>query len=184
MVIVRMELLGNGSDLSSTDDGNNTEDHYDHWTLAEELNGPAISFFITLQLVLALPSNLFIILHSLCHWKSSLKKSAVVLLFSLALSNLLMAVLYMPFAGVASGAGEWIIGRTDYTREVLCNIHGFVFEYSATLTGHVLVLISVDRFLFIVKAPDYHKIMTYKVTVFIIAIIGVRMSIHKISCYT
>ena len=153
----------------------NESEYYSDWTLAEELNGPAISFFIALQFVLALPSNLFIVVHTVRDWKSNLKKSAVVLLCSLALSNLLMTILYMPFAIVASGAGEWIYGRTDHTRNALCNIHGFVFEYFATITGHMLVVISVDRFLFIVKASSYHKIMTFKVTLSVVASIWVRV---------
>ena len=37
------------------------------WKLSGNINGPAIAFFVTLQLLLALPSNLFIVVHSLSH---------------------------------------------------------------------------------------------------------------------
>lgn len=149
-----------------------------NWTLDASLSGPAISFFIALLFFLALPTNLFIIGHALYHRKTSLKKSAIILLFSLAVTNLLMTIFYMPFAIIASAAEEWIFGDTDNTRNILCQMHGFVFEYSSTMTGHILVVISIDRFLFIVRSMDYHKIMTWKVTCVIIAVIAVSYYIQ------
>jgi len=152
---------------------NGTESVVNNWTLASSISGPAISFFVALLFFLALPTNLFIIGHALYHRKTSLKKSAIILLFSLALSNLFMTIFYMPFAIIAAGVEEWIFGGCDATRSVLCQMHGFVFEYSSTLTGHILVIISIDRFLFIVRSMDYHNIMTWKVTCAILTVIGV-----------
>ena len=154
---------------------NVTTIEYNRWILNEYLSGPVIAFFVTLQLVLALPSNLFIILHSLSHRKL-FNKSAIILLFSLSISNLLVTLFYMPFAIVASGAEEWILGGSDYSRNTLCQIHGFVYEYSVTVTGHILVIISIDRFLYIVRATHHTKIMSWKVTLGIMA--AVWVSVH------
>ena len=154
----------------------NTTSLYYYWNLDDNLNGPAIAFIVFLQLVLALPSNLFIVVHSICDKKENLKKSAIILLFSLALSNLAMALFYMPFVIVALGAEEWIFGGSDYTRDILCQINGFIYEYLVIVTGHILVMISIDRFLYIVKADYYHKIMTWKVTAGIMAAVWVSVT--------
>ena len=146
------------------------------WKLSGNINGPAIAFFVTLQLLLALPSNLFIVVHSLSHRKR-FKQSAIILLFSLALSNLLMTLFYMPFVIVASGAQEWILGDSNYSRNILCQINGFTYEYSVIVTSHILVIISFDRFLFIVKAMGNRQIMTWKVTLAIMA--AVWVSVHQ-----
>ena len=84
-----------------------------------------------------------------------------------------MTLLYMPFTIVASSAGEWIFGTTDYTRDILCQIHGFVLAYSVIVSGQTLAVISVDRFLYIVKSNVYFKIMTWKAGFALMAIIWV-----------
>ena len=66
----------------------------------------------------------------------------------------------MPFVFVSPGAEEWIIARL-HTRDILCQMNG---KYSFTVSGLILVIISIDLFLFIVKAAHHHKIMTCKVT--------------------
>ena len=167
-VLERNDLATQNRHLASME--NTSYFWYDRWTLDKDLNGPAIASIVTLQLVLALPSNLFIILHSLSH-RRLLKKSAILLLFSLSMSNVLMTLFYMPFVMVASGAEEWIFGGSNQTRDILCQINGFIYEYSVTVTGHILVIISIDRFLFIVKAVHYHKIMTWKV------ILGIKTAV-------
>lgn len=151
---------------------NNTTSEYTDWTLDEGLNGPIIAFFIALHLLLALPTNLFVVIHSLCRFRN-FKNSAVILLFCLALSNLIMVLFYMPFVIVASGAEEWIIGGSDYSRNILCQIHGVIYEYSVTVTCHILVAISIDRSIYIVKVHAYQKIMTWKVTCGIMAAVWV-----------
>ena len=83
------------------------------WALGEELVGPVIATFVGIELVSSLLANLFICGHTVLNAKKMLMKSSTLLLFSLALSNLLMAVLYMPFVVVASAAEEWIIGTHE-----------------------------------------------------------------------
>jgi len=134
------------------------------WTLDSSLKGPAIAFVVALHFVLALPTNLFVIVHSLCHIKN-LKKSGNILLLNLVFSNFLIVVFYMPFTVVATAAREWIVGgSSDSRRQVLCQIHGFIFEYSVNVNCHILVVISMDRFLYIVKAQAHSKLMSTKIT--------------------
>jgi len=133
-----------------------------NWLLNEKVTGPVMATFVGVEFVLSLVANTFICVHTLKNAKS-FKKSSTVLLFNLALVNLLMTVLYMPFVVIATAAEEWIFGQTDQQRDILCQISAFVFGYTVTISFHTLAGISFDRFLFIVK-PRWHKrIMKYKV---------------------
>ena len=143
------------------------------WKLSEDVQGPAIAFFVTIVFLLSLPPNLFVIIHSVYYGWKNFRKCSIILLFSYALSDLLMTLLYMPFTIAASGAGEWIFGTTDNTRDILCQIHGFVFAYLVMVSSQTLAVISVDRFLYIVKSNVYFKIMTWKVGFALMAIIWV-----------
>ena len=143
------------------------------WKLSEDIHGPVIAFFVSLEFLLSLPSNIFIIAYSFCHGKESLKKSATILLFCLALGNLFMTLFYMPFVIVASSAGEWIFGGTDHSREIVCQIHSYIHMCANTVSVFTLAAVSFDRFLNIVKASIYSKIMTWKFAIGIITIIWV-----------
>ncbi len=142
------------------------------WTFDMELKAPAIAFIVLLHLLLALPTNLFVVIYSLSHCRD-FKQGATILLFCLAVSNLIMALLYMPFVVVATSADEWIFGNTDHIRQVLCHMHGFVYELSITVTNHVIVVISIERFLYIVKVHLHSKIMSWKVITVIMAAVWV-----------
>jgi len=153
------------------------------WVIAEDVHGPAVAAFVCLQFVLALSANLFIISHTLLQGRKSLTKNSIFLLFSLALVNLLMAVLYMPFYMVSSAAGAWLYGSTDQVRSVLCQIHGFVFVYLMVASIHILAVISIDRFLNIVKPHFHKKYMTWKVSTCILAGLWVSLCIRfRLTC--
>ena len=93
------------------------------------------------------------------------------LLFNLALVNLLMTVLFMSFMVVASAAEEWIIGRSDNERDILCQITAFIFAYTVGVSVHTLAAISFDRSLSIVKPHHHKKYMTWKVALGIVIFI-------------
>lgn len=145
------------------------------WKLSEDIHGPALASFISLEFLLALIFNTYIIGHSIYHRATSFKRSSTILLFSLAMSDLVMVMLYMPFVIAASSSGEWIFGRTDGIRNVLCQMHGFVFFYASTVSTYILAVISVDRCLYIVKGDIHHRIMTRRVVNAVMATIWVRM---------
>ena len=156
------------------------------WLLAEDIHGPLIAAFVGMEFFLAVPTNIFIIVHTVLNGRKSLKKTSTFLLFILALINLLMSVLYMPFYIASSGAGFWLFGCTDHTRNILCQIHGFIFVYLMVASIHILAVISIDRFLSIVKPHIHKKYMTWKVSLGIMAILWVCCTIlstifkHKI----
>ena len=148
------------------------------WCLDEDLIGPLMAVFTTIIFVLSLIINLFICIYTLSHPKS-LKKSSTMFLFNLALINLLMTILFMPFMIVASAAEEWIIGQSDTERDVLCQITAFIFAYTIGVSVHTLAAISFDRFLSIVKPHHHKKYMTWKVALGIVIFIWVRLRISR-----
>ena len=136
--------------------GSDSQRHFTmNWKLAEELVGPVIAVFVSVELVLSLVANVFVCVHTLSNRKS-LRKSSTIFLLNLSLANLLMTVLYMPSVIVASAAKEWIFGQTDEARDITCQLFAFVFIYMVGLSLYTLAAISLDRFLSIVK-PQYHK---------------------------
>ncbi len=137
--------------------------NHSKWLVSADICSPVVTAFVALEIVTSIPCNLFILIVSLHHGKKNLQKSSVIFLFNLALSNLLTGVLYMPFAVVSSGVGEWVFGGSDWVRSLLCRMHGFVFLYTALVSNQTLAVIAVDRCLYIIKANLYHKILTWKV---------------------
>ncbi len=62
-------------------------------------------------------------------------------------------------------------------RNIFCQIHGFIFFQSCTVSTYTLAAISIDRFFYIVKGEVYHKWMSVKVADSMAAIIWVNCSL-------
>jgi len=141
-----------------------------NWLLAEDLVGPALAIFVGLELLLAVPLNLFIVAHTVYHAGKGIKSSSF-LLFMLALVNLLMALLYLPFWTAAAAAEEWFFGNTDRVRLLLCQTNGFAFVFLSVASIHILGVISVDRFLSITKPHFHRRYMTWKTSLAFMAVL-------------
>jgi len=151
--------------------------HASRWILSSDIHRPTLALVISLEMFLSLVFNAFIIFHSIYHRAKSFKRSSTILLFSLALSDIAMALLYMPFTVTTLSFGEWVFGKTDRARSAFCQVHGFVFFYASTVATYVLAVVSADRFLYIVKAEVHHRIMTRKVIHALMTSIWVRRSL-------
>lgn len=143
------------------------------WCLHENLVGPAIAVFVGIEFILALLANSFIIIQTLSKGRKMLSKSSTVLLFNLALSNLTIAVFYMPFVIISMFAEEWIIGTSDGIRERVCEFNGFVYAYASSIALHTLAAVSFDRFLSIVQPHLHQRFMTWKTALGIVIFIWV-----------
>ena len=152
------------------------------WQLEENIEGPVLASFLAIEFLLSVIFNLFIVLHTIHRGRKNLKKSSIFLLFILALTNLLLTLLYMPFTIIASGAREWIFGGTDFIRSLICQINGFIVIYLSTAAIHTLAVISIDRFLSIVKPDIHRRIMTWKTALGILILLWVRKCLYKIAC--
>ena len=129
-------------------------DNY-NFTLTPDVHGPLLAVAVGIECAFAFIINLFLLVFTLCHPKK-LKEPSVMFLTNFVLVNLLLTVVFMPSIIVTAATGEWVFGRTPEEKNGTCQLVGFVFYYSGFLTLLTLAVISVDRFLFIVK-PLIHK---------------------------
>lgn len=77
-------------------------------------------------------------------------------ILSLAFSDILMAVLCMPFSAGVFIQGRWIYG------ELVCQLQGFAFFALAFVSQETMALIAVNRYLNVTKPAVYRRIFTRK----------------------
>lgn len=144
------------------------------WLLESNIEGPVLATFLAIEFLLSLTFNVFIVTQTLRQRsRKNLKKSSIFLLFTLSLTNLALTLLYLPFTIVAAAAGEWIFGTTDFVRHILCQINGFIVTYLSTAAVHNLAVISIDRFLSIIKPNLHRRIVSRKVALGILVLLWV-----------
>lgn len=149
------------------------------WQLENNIEGSVLASFIAMEFLLSLIFNLFIVVQTIRHQsRKNLKKSSIFLLFILALTNLCVTLLYLPFTIVASGAREWIFGASDTIRSIVCQTSGFIITYLSTASIHTLAVISIDRFLSITKPTLHRRIMTWKFALGILTLLWVRILLY------
>ena len=151
-----------------------------NFTVSPEIVAPLLAVIVGLVMVLSFTANTFIVLHTLTHIMT-LKQSSAILLFCLALANLIMSVLFMPFQIIAAAAGHWVFGVTPQQKSGMCQFVGFVFGYSTSIAVHTLAALSFDRFLFIVKPMVHKKVMKPWVAWLIVAAISAVAVIFNIT---
>ena len=160
-----MNVSGCGGDLNT----NSCECNRSSSVLNECLWKPAVPYSQPLVVLVVL--FYFVILLLAVAWnglvifvfvKNRLKlwqEPSSVFLFTLAVVDILEAVLSLPFYIAAFIAGGWIFGSTDVIREGMCVAVGFIFSVFLLATVHLIALISFDRFLYIVYPLKYTQWM-------------------------
>ena len=80
--------------------------------------------------------------------KPAMRSAINILLATLAMADVLTAALCMPFTVISMIAQRWILG------DVFCQINAILFSLLMTEGTFVLLTISVDRFMIIVRRKD------------------------------
>ena len=127
-----------------------------NFTIEEIANGPVLAAFLSIEIVMAILVNSFIVIYTLLHPEPLKKQSSIVLLFGLAATNLLLGPTVLVFPAVTAGAGQWVFGETIAQKEAVCKFNGYLNMSTLLIRYDMLSLVSVDRFVFIVK-PMIHK---------------------------
>lgn len=142
-----------------------------YWQVSATLTslGIATASFMLLFFLIALPSNILIILSILCQRLH--RQPTHLLLLSLALSDLIMCLLALPLNFISGIAGEFIFGDSDNVRCKVCQSAGVCFLASILSSLHILAFLSLDRFLFIRFPLRYDSIVTCNKT--LLAILSV-----------
>ena len=141
----------------------------DNFTLSEEINGPVLAAAIGLEAVVGLITNSFVLILTLCHLKTW-KQPSNIFLTNMILNNLIISVSLMPLSVITCATGEWIFGSTETQKNIVCQVTAYVFLYYLVVETVSFVLISLDRFFFIVKSFQYEKHMTTAKAVIIVAV--------------
>ena len=86
------------------------------------------------------------------------------LLLNLAMANLLLVMLVMPFIIISGIRGEYAFGGTDKVRCSVCQV-GIVNIILLWVSLHTIALMSVERFTYLKKPLRHNSIVTPKITV-------------------
>ena len=128
-------------------------------------NGYATAAIVLLLFLLAVPWNTFVIASIIK--KNLYTQPIIMLLLNLTITNLLLALLVMPFVIVSGIRGEYIFGKTDQERCFVCQ-SGILNIILPWVSVHTLALMSLDRFLYLKKPLTYTSIVTPKRTIAVI----------------
>lgn len=147
-----------------------TPEYWETSSISDEYraNSIATAVIMLVLLLVGVPCNITIIF-SIFHQRLY-KEATHILLLNLAISDLLVCLLVMPFIIVTGFAGEYIFGNSDYTRCQVCKT-GLIFTGLTVLSLNIVGLISIDRFIFIKFPLRYNRYVTAnRVLVVLIAV--------------
>ena len=144
-----------------------------NFTLNTDINGPLLSAAIALIMVTAFVANLFVICITFCFTKSW-KQPSTIFLTNLLLADFVL-VTVMPFGVISTAYSEWIFGQSVEQKYQVCQFAAFMFWYSSLLITVTLTVISLDRFLSIVKPLFYrrHIYMKPQIAVTVVIIVWI-----------
>ena len=111
-------------------------------------------------LIIGLPSNVILIINII----KDLKLPTYILLLNLAIADVLVCAIFMPFPIVSGYAGGFIFGNSDKVRCQVCQL-GIIYTGLSIASLNLLALISLDQFLYIKFPLRYHLYVTPKRTI-------------------
>ena len=124
-------------------------------------NGYATAVIVFLIFLTGVPWNLFVICTIVR--KKLYSNPTIMLLLNLAIANLLLCLLVMPFSIITGFSGEYFFGNTDAVRCHVCQT-GILMIILPWVSVHTLALISVDRFIYLKRPLKYSVLVTPKRT--------------------
>uniref|UniRef100_A0A1X7UJ56 G-protein coupled receptors family 1 profile domain-containing protein n=1 Tax=Amphimedon queenslandica TaxID=400682 RepID=A0A1X7UJ56_AMPQE len=143
-----------------------------NYTFTGDFSPEAVAGVLSIEMILALIANGVVLVITI-YQKKSWKQSSTIFFTSLIMGNLLMTMSYLPFSIAALAAREWIIGSTDEEKQGTCDFTAFVMIYCGYVTLMTLSLISIDRFLFIVKPHLHKRFMSPRVALVLVIIVWI-----------
>ena len=102
-------------------------------------------------------------------------------ILSLAVADLMVAVLLFPFGAVASGFRRWPFG---FNFCQFAEFAGFFAVYWGQVSTCTLALTSINRYFCVVKPHKYSKYFTRNKTILSIVVVWVSLLVQTLSLYT
>ena len=147
-----------------------------NYTFTGDFSPEAVAAVLSIEMILALIANGVVLVITI-YQRKSFKQSSTIFFTSLILAHLIIT-LYLPFLITALAAGEWIIGSTDEEKQGTCDFSGFMILFSGYIMFMTLSLISIDRFLFIVKPHLHKRFMSPWVALVLVIIVWIVNAIY------
>lgn len=147
-----------------------TPEYWDTASISQDfrMSSLAVATILLLFLVIGLPSNVILIVSIIS--KHLYREPTHILLLNLAIADLLVCLLFMPFGIVSGYAGSFVFGNSDKMRCQVCQF-GLVYTALSVASLNILGLISIDRFVFIKYPLHYGRYITTTTTVLAIAFV-------------
>ena len=148
-----------------------------NYTFTGDFSQEAVAAVYSIEMILALIANGVVLVITI-YQRKSFKQSSTIFFTSLILVHLVITLLYLPLTIAALAAGEWIIGSTDEEKQGSCGFSGYMIFCCVYITYMTLILISVDRFLFIVKPHLHKRFMSPRVALVLVIIVWIVNAVY------
>lgn len=125
----------------------------------------AVGVFLAVFILAAIVGNILVILSVLCN--KHLQTVTNFFIVNLAIADLLLSLVVLPFSASLEVLGCWVFGR------VFCNIWAAVDVLCCTASILSLCIISIDRYIGVKYCLKYPTIMTEKKAAIILVVVWV-----------
>lgn len=132
----------------------------DFWKIGDNLvvGATITGVLVLLFFLVASIWNLFIIITFFVKHQL-LKEPANIFLLNVSIVDLLICCTIMVFVFVTAFAQEFVFGMNDVTRCAICDMSGFFLVFLIFVSLHLLMAMSIDRFILLNRPLRYKKIM-------------------------
>ncbi|XP_019732035.1 alpha-1D adrenergic receptor [Hippocampus comes] len=131
-----------------------------------------LGLFLTLFILVAIVGNILVILSVMCN--SHLQTVTNFFIVNLAMADLLLSIVVLPFSASLEVLGCWVFGR------VFCNIWAAVDVLCCTASILSLCIISVDRYIGVKHCLKYPSIMTERRAGVILVVVWVSSTVISV----
>lgn len=135
-------------------------------------NSVGLGFVLSAFILVAIVGNLLVILSVVCN--KHLQTVTNFFIVNLAMADLLLSIIVLPFSASLEVLGCWVFGR------VFCNIWAAVDVLCCTASILSLCIISVDRYIGVKHCLKYPCIMTERKAVAILAVVWLLSSVISV----
>ena len=144
------------------------------WSIRESLHSgtPYVAVIIFIFFLVSFFWNLFIIFTYFFKYRL-LKEPANIFLLSLAFYYVISSIFLTLFSFIITVEREYIFGNNDISRCATCDMVGFFFVFVVEGSVHLLMFLSIDRFILLSHPLRYKNIMKRWIAVLIV--IGVSV---------
>ncbi|XP_010886834.1 alpha-1D adrenergic receptor [Esox lucius] len=132
----------------------------------------AVGVFLSVFILVAIVGNILVILSVFCN--RHLQTVTNFFIVNLAIADLLLSIIVLPFSASLEVFGCWVFGR------VFCNIWAAVDVLCCTASILSLCIISIDRYIGVKHCLKYPSIMTEKKAAVILVVVWVSSMVISI----